>query len=132
MEASFLFGGHLSPTGCVLALGGIVLLSASVLALMRGMRYGEVFLSGAVVLVLAELASFPFNNQTAPFERPGKEGEIKRLLGDRPHPDGRAFSVHDLRYGYHLTDRIPSIFGVEESFFPGVFDQIRARAGLSR
>jgi hypothetical protein len=120
----------LSPAGCMLALGGIVLLGASVLALMRGMRYAEVFLSGAVVLVLAQLLSFPFQKQTAPFERPGKEGEIKRLLGDRPHPDGRAFSVHDLRYGYYLTDRIPSIFGVEDSFLSWRFRQIRARAGL--
>ncbi len=121
----------LSPSGYMLALGGIVLLGVSVIALMRGMRYGELFLAGATVLVLAQLVSFPFTKQTAPFERPGKAGEIKRLLGDRPYPDGRAFSLHDIRYGYYLTDRIRSIFGVEESFLPWRFRQIRERARLS-
>jgi hypothetical protein len=119
-----------SLTSAVLALIGLAVIAASSLTLSRGAWGSRLFSLGAVVLVLAQLSAFPFKAISAPYERPGEHGEIKRLLGNRPPPAGRALSLHDLLHGYNLTDRIRSVLGIEESFLPWRFRQIRERVRL--
>jgi hypothetical protein len=119
-----------SVTSVVLALVGLAVIAASALTLSRGAWGSRLFSLGAVVLVLAQFSVFPFNALTAPYERPGEHGEIKRLLGKRPPPAGRALSLHDLLHGYNLTDRMRSVLGIEESFLPWRFRQIREKVRL--
>ncbi|HMJ16169.1 MAG TPA: YfhO family protein, partial [Polyangiaceae bacterium] len=117
-------------SGSLLAVIGVGLILASAVLLARGAQPGGVFLAGALALVFSQLTAFPFKAHPAPFDRPGEHGEIRRLLGTRPAPEGRAFSLHDLLYGYNLTDRIRSVLGIEESFLPWRFRQIRERVRL--
>ncbi|HEY6559640.1 MAG TPA: YfhO family protein [Polyangiaceae bacterium] len=115
----------------VLAIVGLVLVLASALALVKRLPAGALLVGGGLVLVLSQFAAYPFHLSPAPFARPAKEGEVKRLLGARPPPQGRAFSMHDILHGYNLTDRIPSVLGVEESFLPARFQKIRLRLRLT-
>ncbi|HMJ16335.1 MAG TPA: YfhO family protein, partial [Polyangiaceae bacterium] len=117
-------------TSAVLALIGLVLVAASAVALLRRLPAAPLLLGGALVLVLAQFAAYPFQVASAPFARPAPHGEVKRLLGSRPPPQGRAFSMHDILHGYNVTDRIPSVLGVEESFLPARFQKIRLKLRL--
>jgi hypothetical protein len=118
-------------TSTQLTVVGLCLLLGSALALLTRLPSKPLLLGSGLVLVLAQLAAYPFNLARAPFERPGAHGEVKRLLGTRPPPQGRAFSMHDILHGYNLTDRIPSVLGIEESFLPARFQKIRLRLRLT-
>jgi hypothetical protein len=117
--------------GCLLALFGSALLLASAVSLRKNASISGKLLLGAVpVLVISQLTAFPYGHAPAAVNRPGRTGEIKRLLGSRPPPEGRVFSFHDLLYGYNLTDRLPSVLGIEESLLPWRFRQIRDEVQL--
>lgn len=115
----------------VLSLVGLTLVITSAVALVRRLPAGALLLGAGLVLVTSQFAAHPFHLPPGPFERPGPVGEIKRLLGNRPPPQGRAFSMHDILHGYNLTDRIPSVLGIEESFLPARFQKIRLRLRLT-
>ncbi len=129
----FLKGGeaqYQTLSSCVIALLGVLAMAGAALTLRRGALGRRLFYGGALLLLLAQMSAFPFNAAPAPYARPGEHGEIKRLLGTRPPPSGRALSLHDLLYGYNLTDRIRSVLGIEESFLPWRFRQIRERVRM--
>jgi hypothetical protein len=115
----------------VLSIVGLVLVLTSPFALIRRLPAGALLVGGGFVLVLSQFAAYPFYSKPAPFARPAPQGEVKRLLAGRPPPQGRAFSMHDILHGYNLTDRIPSVLGIEESFLPARFQKIRLRLRLT-
>ncbi len=88
------------------------------------------WLAACLLAVLSHLAAAPFAATPAPFARPTKTGVVDRLFGHRGAAEGRAISLSDLRYGYEITDAIPSPFGVEVSFLPDAYRQIGDRLGL--
>jgi hypothetical protein len=113
------------PSAVVGAFGS-VLLCAVAIRIWRG-RPAERWMVGAVlVLIVSQLLSYPFGHPKAALKRPAPHGKVKSLLDGRP-VHGRALSVHDVLYGYNLTDGIPSIFGIEESFLPWRYREIIIR-----
>jgi len=43
---------------------------------------------------------------------------------------GRALSTSDIQYGYEITDRIPSLLGVEQSFLLVALSEDRPASGI--
>lgn len=119
-----------NTSGCVLSLVGVLLLGGAATALAKHKLGAQLLVAGTLLLVLAQLVVFPFKAAPAPFARPAPHGEVARLLGSRARPEGRAFSLYDILYGYNVTDRIPSVFGIEESFLPWRFRQLHDRVRL--
>jgi len=97
---------------------GSSLLAAFALEIQRGRGRPWLVLAAALTLILSHLGSYPFGTMTASVERPGRHGQLRQLLGNDEPIAGRALSMHDILHGYNLTDRIPSLFGAEESFLP--------------
>jgi hypothetical protein len=131
--AQFLNGAapqYQNLASCVIALVGAAGIAGAALTLRRVRLGKRLFYGGALLLLLSQMVAFPFQAASAPYARPGEHGEIKRLLGTRPLPTGRALSLHDLLFGYNLTDRIRSVLGIEESFLPWRFRQIRERVRM--
>lgn len=75
-----------------------------------------------VLLALSQIAGFPFGMPSAPVRRPSEIGIVRRFMPNATR--GRALSLDDAVYGYELTDRIPSLFGAEESLVPWRYRQI--------
>jgi hypothetical protein len=81
-------------------------------------------------LVISHTASYPFGARASPFALPAPEGEVSGYVKGDLVMNGRAISMHDIQYGYSLTDRIPSALGAEESFVPLRFRRILERFEL--
>lgn len=113
----------------LLGIVGSALVLVVAVALYRGRALPGLLLVAAFVLVISHLSSYPFGYYPAAVQRPAAHGKVKSLLGDRV-VKGRALSLFDIQYGYNHTDRIPSIFGAEDSFLPWNHRQVVQAFGL--
>jgi hypothetical protein len=104
------------PSALLAVLGSGLLLAVAV-ALYRGRLRPGLLFAALFTLVISHLSSYPFGYYPAAIERPAPHGKVKSLLAGRALK-GRTLSLYDLQYGYNHTDRMPSIFGAEESFLP--------------
>jgi hypothetical protein len=119
-----------SETTAALGIVGGLGLSMSMIGPVRA-RWGA---SGSVLplvlLVVSHEASYPFGARPAPFAPPAPHGEVSGYVSGDLTMNGRAVSMHDIQYGYALTDRIPSALGAEESFVPLRFRRVLERFEL--
>jgi hypothetical protein len=113
------------PTAALGLLGSAILALAAARSL-RGANAENWLLAATLVLTISHLVAYPFGYPAAAVARPTEHGRVYDLVGSRPR-NGRALSVDDVLYGYNLTDRIPSIFGIEESFLPWRYREIIMR-----
>lgn len=107
-----------------LALLSAVFLVVTAIAVGRGRRAGNLMLATGIVATFSHLASYPFGHAPAAVDRPAEHGKMASLLGGSLPLAGRALCIDDIYYGYNLTDHIPSIFGIEESFLPWRYREI--------
>lgn len=107
-----------SETGAVLGVLGALALAICALPFLKNRLPGWSLYAVVTVLILAQSAGYPFGAIPAPAHRPSDVGMVQRLHGNQEPVRGRAFSTHDVLYGYNITDRIPSLFGAEVSFVP--------------
>lgn len=117
-------------TSAALGILGSVLLVALAVRLLGDRPGAKLLVAAAVALTASLLVSYPFGYPNAAVRRPSKHGQIARLLGDPGRLQGRAFSAYDVLYGYNLTDRMPSIFGIEDSFLPWRYREIVMKVGF--
>jgi hypothetical protein len=106
--------------------GGLGLVAATILTFRRQPN-PTAWLVALVLLTLSHLAAYPFGGVPSPLRRPFPVGQIAMLHGRPRSIRGRVLSLEDLLYGYEITDKLPSLLGIEFSFLPH-----RARRLLDR
>jgi hypothetical protein len=114
------------PSAALGVLGSLLIVVFAVAA-WRGRVRESLLWAAALVLTLSHLSSYPFRYAPAAIARPSAQGKVRTLVGSALAVKGRALSVEDVLYGYNLTDRIPSLFGIEESFLPWRYREIIMR-----
>jgi hypothetical protein len=88
------------------------------------------WIAASLLAAMAHLTATPFAALTAPFARPTRTGIVDQLYAHEHELRGRALSLYDLRFGYEITDAMPSALGVEVSFLPARYRKIVDRLGL--
>ncbi|HVW30206.1 MAG TPA: YfhO family protein [Polyangiaceae bacterium] len=108
------------PNGAAAALGiaGVTAFAALAVVALRRAVHPAAWMGAVALVVLAQLAAFPFGAKTAPFHPPAPKGLAAAYQAEHRPLDGRALAADDILYGYEVTDRIPSPLGVEQSFLP--------------
>lgn len=108
------------PNSATAALGiaGIVAFAALAVIALRRPVHPAAWMGTVAVIVLAQLAAFPFGAKTSPFHPPTPKGIAAAFESEHGRLSGRALAADDILYGYEVTDGIPSALGVEQSFLP--------------
>jgi hypothetical protein len=120
-----------TPAAVVLgALGGVSLLFVAVLALRGRAPIRAAWLVPLSLLTLSHLAAVPHVSESAPFDPPSQAGLVAQMHGSPRSIRGRTFSVHDILYGFEITDRLRSPLGIEISFLPQRCLRIMERLGF--
>jgi hypothetical protein len=114
---------------CLGIIGGIAIAATAVTSIRRETK-ALVWIPSLLVLVFAHLAGVPHGSTPAPFKRPHRDGFLARLHGDPAKIKGRVLSTDDILYGYEVTDRLPSMLGVELSFLPWRYRRIIHELGF--
>jgi hypothetical protein len=107
-----------TPLAGMLGVAGGLGLAAAAMTALRNRVRPLVWLGACLVLTVSHLAAFPFGATGAPFRRPNAIGQVARMHGMPERIRGRVLSTGDIRHGYELTDRLPSLLGAEVSFLP--------------
>jgi hypothetical protein len=108
----------------LLGIAACVAMIALSFAERRGRAPPAAWLAASFCAVVSHLGSAPFASVSAPFTRPTPVGAVEGLYGRSRPIEGRTLSLFDLRFGYEITDELPSPLGVESSFLPVRYAQI--------